>query len=311
LLAQRPLPGALGDDLGVEAIEALAVLQHFLHTRNGMNGQQVQDAGKVPPSRQRPVPRFQTLTKFLENRWQLPLAKNVRVIQGGGPTLQRGQVMERVKHLAAGFVAAFMPGNHLAGNDNLDAFDIGFHGCGLKGAALWHTVTHLVEAGRLVLVDLGLLIDASVEGHARQRQGPLSITFKALADRLGVLAGSACAIFATAIAQIDIEFGQVLGVRHRCGPTSLQGLDAILHVRLLVAVGRHAKERLEDVVTGQGLVARMQLPLPAAEDRRRHGLGIVPPHFARHTAEELETLHHAFEDRFGTFARQGHGEGII
>jgi hypothetical protein len=311
VLTQCQLPGALRDDLAVEAVEALAVFQHRLHTRNGMNLQQFQDAGKVPPSRQRSVARFQTLTKFLENRRQLPLAKNVRVIQGGGPTLQRGQVMQRVEYLAAGFVAALMPGNHLAGDDDLDAFDVGFDRRRLKGAALRHAVTHLVEPGRLIFVDLGLLIDASVERHIRQRQGPLPIALKALADRLGVLAGSACAILGAAVAQIDIEFGQVLGVRHRRGPTSLQGFDAILHVRLLVAVGRHAKERLEDVVTGQDLIARMQLPLPAAEDRRRHGPGIVPPHFARHAAEELETLHHAFQDRFGTFARQGHGEGII
>lgn len=311
VLTQRQLPGALRDDLGVEAVEALAVLQHLLHTRNGMNVQQVQDADKVPSARQRSVPRFQTLTKVLENRWQFPLSKNVRVIQGGRPTLQRGQVMQRVEHLTAWLIAAFMPGNHLAGNDDLDVFDVRFHRSCLKGAALRHTVTHLVEAGRLVLVDLGLLIEASVEGHARQRQGPLPVAFKALADRLGVLARSACPILAAAVAQIDIEFGPVLGVRHWRGPTSLQGLDAILHIRLLVAMGRHAEKRLENVVAGQGLIACMQLPLPTAEDRRRHRLGIVPPHFARHTAKELETLHHAFQDRFGPFARQGHGERII
>jgi hypothetical protein len=55
----------------------------------------------------------------------------------------------------------------------------------------------------------------------------------------------------------------------------------------------------------------VQLSLPAAEDRRRHRLGIVPPNFTRHTAEEIEPPHHAFEDRFGSFARQGDGERTI
>ncbi len=55
----------------------------------------------------------------------------------------------------------------------------------------------------------------------------------------------------------------------------------------------------------------MQLPLPAAEDRRRHCLRIVPPNFPRHTAEEIEPLHHALQDRFGSFARQGDGKRAI
>lgn len=55
----------------------------------------------------------------------------------------------------------------------------------------------------------------------------------------------------------------------------------------------------------------MQLPLPAAEDRRRHSLGIVPPNFTRHAAEEFEPLHHAFQDRFGSLARQSDGERAI
>ena len=36
LLAQSQLPGTLGDDLGVEAIESLALLQGLPDTRQGM-----------------------------------------------------------------------------------------------------------------------------------------------------------------------------------------------------------------------------------------------------------------------------------
>jgi hypothetical protein len=33
VLPQRQLPGALRDDLGIEAVEALALLERALHTR--------------------------------------------------------------------------------------------------------------------------------------------------------------------------------------------------------------------------------------------------------------------------------------
>ena len=55
----------------------------------------------------------------------------------------------------------------------------------------------------------------------------------------------------------------------------------------------------------------MQLPLPATEDRRRHRLRIVPPNFTRYAPEELEPLHHAFQNRFGSLAWQCHGERTI
>ena len=39
VLPQGQLPGALGDNFGVEAVEALAVLECLLHARQRMNGQ--------------------------------------------------------------------------------------------------------------------------------------------------------------------------------------------------------------------------------------------------------------------------------
>ncbi len=68
LLAQRQLPGALRNHLGVQAVEALTTLQRLLHAWLRMVAQQLQDAREVPPTRQRAVSRFQTLTKLLENR---------------------------------------------------------------------------------------------------------------------------------------------------------------------------------------------------------------------------------------------------
>jgi hypothetical protein len=309
LLTQRQLPGALRNHLGVQAVEALATLQRLLHAWLRMVAQQLQDAREVPPTRQRAVPRFQTLTELLENRWQFPAAIDVGMVQGRRPTLQRRQVMQWVQHLTAGQVAAFVPGHHLVGHDNLDALGVCFHRRRLKGAASRHAVTHVIATSRLVFIDLGRLINAGVKARGRQR--PSTLTLKPLTDRLAVLSRDARLILQTASTQVGIQFGQVLLVRHWRGPAALQRLDAILHVRLLVAAGRHAKQRLEHVVAGQGSVTWMQLPLPAAEDRRRHRLGIVPPNFTRHAAEELQPLHHAFQDRFGSLARQSDGERTI
>lgn len=42
-----------------------------------------------------------------------------------------------------------------------------------------------------------------------------------------------------------------------------------------------------------------------------HGLGIVPPDFARHALKEVEGLDQAMQDRFGSLGRQGQGERAI
>ena len=158
--------------------------------------------------------------------------------------------MQGVQHLAAGHVTAFVPGHHLGGNDNLNAFAVGLYRRRLKSIALRHAVTHLIETRCLILVDLGLLINAGVKARDRQRPGPLAITFETLADGLGVCTRSASLVLLTARAQVDIEVGQVLLPRHRRGPASLQRLDAILHVRLLVAPSWQAKQWLEHVMAG-------------------------------------------------------------
>jgi hypothetical protein len=87
------LPGALGNHLGIQALEALAVLQRLLHAWPWVLRQQLQDTREMTPTGQGAVPCFQTHTHILENRWQVPLAKDVGMIQGSGPTLQCGQEM--------------------------------------------------------------------------------------------------------------------------------------------------------------------------------------------------------------------------
>jgi hypothetical protein len=84
---QCQLPGTLGNHLGIQALEALAVRQRLLHAWPWMLRQQLQDAREVTPTRQGAVPCFQANTHILENGWQVPLAKDVGMIQSSGPTL--------------------------------------------------------------------------------------------------------------------------------------------------------------------------------------------------------------------------------
>jgi len=64
-------------------------------------------------------------------------------------------------------------------------------------------------------------------------------------------------------------------------------------------------------VACQGCVALVELPTAAFEQVRHHGLGIVPPHLARHTAKEREGLDEAVKDRLGPLRGQGQHERAI
>ena len=70
------------------------------------------------------------------------------------------------------------------------------------------------------------------------------------------------------------------------------------------------KSGIEDVVAGQRRVAGMDLAFASQEDQRGDGLGVVPPNFLGHAAEELEGPDHAFEDRLGALEGQSQDEGM-
>ena len=101
-----------------------------------------------------------------------------------------------------------------------------------------------------------------------------------------------------ALAKKDIQLVHVLRCRHRCAPATLQCLHAILNHRLLVAARRHAEQRLECVMTRECRVSRIQTAITSDQQFLRDCLRIVPPHFTRDTSEELESLFHAFQNRF-------------
>ena len=87
--------------------------------------------------------------------------------------------------------------------------------------------------------------------------------------------------------EVRIQFTEVAYSRDGHGETSLHGPDSRLGVELFVASGRHAKERLEYVMTGQGAVARMDLALTPLQDQGGDCLGIVPPDFILIIGQDL------------------------
>jgi len=110
---------------------------------------------------------------------------------------------------------------------------------------------------------------------------------------------------------VRAQLGQVPHLGHGGRPVALQVAHAPLDVRLLLGPAHQAEERLEGVVTDQGLVAVVQPPLAAGEQLRRDGLGVVPPQLARHASKEGEGFGEPVEDRLGALGRQGDRKGAV
>jgi hypothetical protein len=110
---------------------------------------------------------------------------------------------------------------------------------------------------------------------------------------------------------VSVQFSPVADLGHGRGPILLHELDAALDARLLLRPTHQTEQRLEQVVTGQGLVAVVESAIATGQQVRRHGLGVVPPEFVRHTTEEGEGFDQAVEDGLGALGRQSQGERAI
>jgi hypothetical protein len=120
-----------------------------------------------------------------------------------------------------------------------------------------------------------------------------------LADGLGLAGLGAVAVAQAAGPQAGVQLGQVADLRHRRRPVA----HAVLHTRLLLRPTHPAKQRLESIVTDQGLVALVEAARTAGQQVSRHCLGVVPPQLARHAAEERESLDQAVQDGLGALRR--------
>jgi hypothetical protein len=115
----------------------------------------------------RAVLLLQSSTQFGKERWQLPAAKDVRVVQRRRLAVERLQVVLRIEALLVRPIRPRMPGDHLAVGDHLDVVHVALDRHRLKCRRARRAVAVVVEAHRLVLVHLGRLEDTRIEGECR------------------------------------------------------------------------------------------------------------------------------------------------
>jgi hypothetical protein len=295
-------PRTLQDGFNVEARFDPALFDGPLHLLRSMLLQQLQDADVMFGPVACPMLPLQRLAQFAEHGGQLPAAENIGVIQSRWAALQAIEIVLRIEDLLVPAVAARVRGDELPAQHNVNPLDVNLDRHSLKGGRTRHAVAIGFIADHLILVDLGRLKDIGIKRLFRQGQGLVHLAREALANALALAGLDAVAVTQTARSQVDVQLGQVLYRRHGRGPVALQVAHASLDARLLLRLTHPAEEWLEGVVTGQGLIAVVQLPLTAGEQVRYHGLGIVPPHFPWHAPEEREGFDQTVQDRLGAFA---------
>ena len=91
--------GAARNRLYREAARAAAPFNRTLDARHGMLSQQLQDTDELTDAGRMPVPLFQVLTQLRKNAGQLPVAKDIGMIQRGWAPAERGEVMPRIDHV--------------------------------------------------------------------------------------------------------------------------------------------------------------------------------------------------------------------
>ena len=98
-----------------------------LHSLQRMRRQHLQDSHVLPHAGASPVPFFQSLSQLQKYSRKLPVAVHVRVIQRRGTTLQSRQIVQRIEHLIAAFIASRMRRHDRVLMDDLHAIDVRFH----------------------------------------------------------------------------------------------------------------------------------------------------------------------------------------
>jgi hypothetical protein len=297
-VGRRGFPGSRAEDGAFDA---------FL----GVFAQQEQHADELPGTGEGPVADLQGTSQLGEGWRQRPVAIDRGVIQASRLAGKRRQVVERIEHHRAAFIGAGMSRHDLTGSHDRDPVDIRLHRHSQERTGTRYAVRHVVEPNGLVLVNLGGRIEAGVERPLGQRNGRGVVALEAAGDGVGLPGSGAVLIIEARSLEMLVQLGEITDTRHWRGPSSLQVLDPVLDVRLLVAAGRHAEQGLEVVVAGQGLVALVERSLATSEDLHGHGGRVVPPEFLGNAAKEREGFDQAVEDGFGTLGGQGDREGAI
>ncbi len=209
----------------------------------------------MPHARPRAVTSLQTLSQLLEHDRQLPAPVHAGVVQCGRTTAKSCQIVQRIEHLVARCVAPPVAGNQTAAMHNVHAIYVAFGRDRLERIRAWDAVLHRLESDQLILVDLRRLRYARIESVSWQSRCGLSILLELLADRLVRTVPIAMTLCQATFQQIRVQLVEVLRLGNRRRPATLKRFDPVLHGWLLVAASRHAKQRIEHVVTRQRGIA--------------------------------------------------------
>jgi transposase len=179
------------------------------------------------------------------------------------------------------------------------------------GGAMRHAVAVGLEHHRLILIHQARPLDAGIEPVVGQRQRRCLLQLEVRPDRQRLMRDNAVSLSHAERQELPVQVRHVIRPGHWRAGAALQRKHRPLHVALFLALGGHAEERIEPVMRRQRCIRRIQGTIPAAKNRDRHGLGIVPPHFARHMLEELKRRLHPLQDGFGPLRGQCDEEGAI
>jgi hypothetical protein len=118
---------ATDNAIGVGPFRTTQLFDSRLHSLHRMRRQQLQDTHVLSHTGVSPKPIFQSLPQLQKYSRKLPIAVHVRVIQRRGTTLQSRQIVQRIEHLIAAFIASRMRRHDRVLMDDLHAIDVRFH----------------------------------------------------------------------------------------------------------------------------------------------------------------------------------------
>ena len=196
--------------------------------------------------------------------------------------------MQRIEYLLIRIVTTRVTSNDLVFRDDFQTVHVGFDGDRRERITTRYAVAVLLPSDRLILVGFAHFADRCVKAPLGQGHGQDAFLSESSGDRFLLARDRALLILQAALAKMFVQRFQVLDLGHGGRPVALHEFDTAFHMRLLVAASRHATQRLEVVVAGQGQVLVVEFALPATQDGLGDRLGIIPPKFLGNTAKELE-----------------------
>jgi hypothetical protein len=163
----RQTPDRAQHRFDVVALRALVQLEGTHDPRHGVLGQELQNADVLSRPSLRSQALFQAFACLGEQGRQLPIPKNIGMVERRRPSPQAGQVMHRIEDLLVLPIAARVPCHHCSARDDVEVVHVALDGHRAERVRTRHAVAVAVELHGLVLIDLGRSHDAGIKGMFR------------------------------------------------------------------------------------------------------------------------------------------------